>query len=310
MANPNTSPTDAETIKDHIRSQYGSVARSEISGAIEGARKIAEAFGYSGDELASIPQDAHMGLSCGNPTALAGIRPGEVVVDLGSGGGIDVFLAARKVGPTGRAIGIDMTPSMVERAQANAEKGGFANTTFLLGEIEELPLESNSVDCIISNCVLNLVPDKPRAFREIFRVLKPGGRLAASDIALKQDLPEDLQKDILAYVGCISGAILVTDYEGGLKEAGFGDVQIVDSGADLNAYGEMDQQSACCSPAMDLSNPLAIAESGCCSPSDQSGQTSDIHRTFGELTQQYNLNDYAASVKVYALKPPAHSSVD
>ena len=156
-----------------------------------------------------------MGLSCGNPTATAHFKAGEVVVDLGSGGGLDVFLAAKKVGPTGRAIGIDMTPAMIERARANAETGGYTNVDFYLSTIDKLPLPDATVDCVISNCVLNLAPDKPAVFREIFRVLKPGGRLAASDIALKAELPKAVASSLAAYVGCIAGAIRIEDYKKG-----------------------------------------------------------------------------------------------
>ena len=200
------------------------------------------------EELTSIPAEANMGLSCGNPTATAHIRPGEVVVDLGSGGGLDVFLASKMVGPEGRAIGIDMTPAMIERARANAKAGGYTNVEFYQSTIDQIPLPDASVDCVISNCVLNLAPDKPAVFREIARVLKPGGRLAVSDIALKHELPEDIANSIAAYVGCIAGAILIDDYRNGLLAAGFEHVEIVDSGKDLNAYAKVENQSGCCSP--------------------------------------------------------------
>ena len=171
-------------------------------------------------ELASIPADANMGLSCGNPTAYASLKPGEVVVDLGSGGGLDVFLAAAKVGPTGKAIGIDMTPEMIARARQNAAKGAdgspIANVEFHLATIDKMPLPDASADCVISNCVINLVPDKRAVFREIFRVLKPGGRVAISDLVLKKPLPPELAADLTAYVGCIAGAIGVDEYNSGL----------------------------------------------------------------------------------------------
>ncbi|HET9532507.1 MAG TPA: arsenite methyltransferase, partial [Blastocatellia bacterium] len=207
---------ESKEIEQIVRMRYGTIAASGLSTELEGVRSVAEAFGYSSEELSAIPAEANMGLSCGNPTATANLRPGETVVDLGCGGGLDVFLAAAKVGPEGRAIGIDMTPEMVELARRNAERGPdgkpFTNVEFHLATIDRLPLEDNSVDCVISNCVINLVPDKQAVFREIARVLKPGGRLAVSDIALKQPLPPEIGNDLLAYVGCVAGAIPVEDY--------------------------------------------------------------------------------------------------
>ena len=279
------------SVQDTVRTKYGSVAQSGLSTAHGGVRAVAEAFGYSTDELGSIPAEANMGLSCGNPTAFASLRPGETVVDLGCGGGLDVFLAAKKVGPAGKAIGIDMTPEMLDLARRNAEKSDCRNVEFHQATIDNLPLADNSVDCVISNCVINLAPDKPAVFREIARVLKPGGRLAVSDIALKAELPPELGNDLMAYVGCIAGAIRIEDYQAGLKNAGFDAVQIIDTGSDLNAYAQVENQAACCSPAMGDGLPLV----SCCS--------TDVHQRLGELLSKYNVNDYAASVKVYAVKP-------
>jgi SAM-dependent methyltransferase len=262
-------------------------------------RAVAEAFGYTQEELASIPAEANMGLSCGNPTAFASLRPGEVVVDLGCGGGLDVLLAATKVGPKGKAIGIDMTQEMIDLARRNASKPvngqGPANVEFHLATIDNMPLPSASVDCIISNCVINLAPDKGAVFREMHRVLKPGGRVAVSDIALKQPLPEEIAKDVMAYVGCIAGAVLIAAYQRALQAAGFDAVQVVDTGKDLNAYAKMENQAGCCSPQP------ASCFTGLRMLGDGSEATS-IHHSLADLLQRYNINDYAASVQVYAVK--------
>lgn len=286
-----------------VREKYGSTATSGLTNDNNGVRAVAEAFGYTTAELSAIPAAANMGLSCGNPTATANLRSGEVVVDLGSGGGLDVFLAAQKVGPTGKAIGIDMTPQMIELARKNAAQGvngkAITNTEFYEGRIDAMPLPAATADVIISNCVINLAPDKRAVFREMFRVLKPGGRVAVSDIALKQELPAELANDLMAYVGCIAGAIGIKEYRDGLAEAGFEHVVIVDSGSDLNAYNKVEGQSACCSPAVTSSTGLAVASGGCCG----TAATSAVHEGLTALLEKYNVNDYAASVKVYAIKP-------
>jgi SAM-dependent methyltransferase len=292
----------ADTVTAVVREKYGSTARSGLSSDNRAVRAVAEAFGYSADELASIPAEANMGLSCGNPTATANLRPGEVVVDLGSGGGLDVFLAAQKVGPTGRAIGIDMTPDMIELARRNAEKAGAANVEFRLGTIDRIPLPDASADVVISNCVINLAPDKRAVFREIARVLKPGGRLAVSDIALKKPLPPEVAHDLMAYVGCVAGAIEIDAYRRGLADAGFDDVAVIDSGADLNAYSKIEGQGGCCSPAMAAQQPstLPVASGGCCGGASDERQT--VHGGLSELLRRYDVNEFAASVKVYAVK--------
>jgi arsenite methyltransferase len=286
---------------DAVRRKYAAVAESSLSSDHAGVKAVAEAFGYTPEELTSIPSGANMGLSCGNPTATAHLRPGEVVVDLGSGGGLDVFLSSKQVGPTGRAIGIDMTPSMVERARANALTGGYTNVEFYLSNIDRLPLADASADCVISNCVLNLAPDKPAVFREIYRILRPGGRLAVSDIALKGELPEAIAQSLAAYVGCIAGAIRIETYRDELLQAGFQFVEIVDSGADLNAYAKVENQSGCCSPAMEAGDPLGVVQDACCIP-----RTATLHEDLTALLDQYDVNAVAASVKVYALKPSVH----
>lgn len=294
-----------EQLSESVKSKYGAAAESTLSNDHAGVQAVAEAFGYTAEEPTSIPADANMGLSCGNPTATAHLRPGEVVVDLGSGGGLDVFLAAKMVGPEGRAIGIDMTTAMIERARANAVSGGYTNVEFYQSTIDQIPLPDSSVDCVISNCVLNLAPDKPAVFREIARVLKPGGRFAVSDIALKHELPEAVARSMAAYVGCIAGAIKIEDYRAGLLAAGFEHVEIVDSGADLNAYAKVENQAGCCSPAMENSNPLEVIEAACCTP-PSSGPT--LHEDLTALLAQYDVNAAAANVKVYAVKPPEGSS--
>ena len=293
----------SEAITEAVKSKYGSVADSGLSTNQDGVRAVAQAFGYTPEELASIPAEANMALSCGNPTATANLRPGETVVDLGSGGGLDVFLAARKVGPTGRAIGIDMTPAMLELARRNAEKSGLTNVEFHEATIDRLPLPDASVDCVISNCVINLAPDKPVVFKEIARVLKPGGRLAVSDIALKRDLPPGLGDDLMAYVGCIAGAIPIEEYRRGLAEAGFAHVEVMDSGSDLNAYAQVENQAACCPPPATSSSTLVVVDAGCCSMGLAAVVDEALHARLADLLRRYDVNDYAASVKVFAVKP-------
>jgi arsenite methyltransferase len=285
----------ASSIENIVASKYGAVAQSGLSSDHDGVRAVAEAFGYSAGELTSIPAEANMGLSCGNPTAFANLRQGEVVVDLGCGGGLDVLLAAQKVGPSGKSIGIDMTPQMIDLARRNVARSGLTNVEIHQATIDKLPLEDDSADVVISNCVINLAADKPAVFREIARVLKPGGRVAISDIALKKPLPPQIARDVMAYVGCVSGALLIENYRRQLIEAGFADVVIVDSGADLNAYSKIDGQQGCCSPAM--------AESSCCGGSSCQPDEKSVHQGLASALSQCDVNAYAASVKVYALKP-------
>lgn len=291
----------SKPIEDAVRERYGAVAASSLSSEHAGVRSVAQAFGYTAEELASIPAEANMGLSCGNPTATANLRPGEVVVDLGSGGGLDVFLAAKKVGATGKAIGIDMTPEMLKRARANAKQQGLSNVEFYESTIDNLPLPDRSVDCVISNCVINLASDKQAVFNEVARILKSGGRVAVSDIALKKPLPPEVGSDLLAYIGCIAGAMPIDDYVAGLKAAGFSAVEVIDTKKDLNAYSQVEGQAACCAPAPSSSPPgLSVVESSCCSPTPS---RNNVHSGLAELLKKYNVNDFAASVQVYALKP-------
>lgn len=229
---------DAEAVREKVREGYGRIAREDgsccgaaaASPCCGGSRadNLPAAIGYSDEELAALPEGANMGLSCGNPTALASLKPGEVVLDLGSGGGFDVFIAGRKVGPTGRAIGVDMTPDMLAKARRNVavyrERTGLDNVEFRLGEIEYLPVPDASVDVVISNCVINLSPDKPQVWREIARVLKPGGRVAVSDLALLRPLPEVIREKVEALVGCVAGAVLVEETERMAREAGLANI--------------------------------------------------------------------------------------
>jgi SAM-dependent methyltransferase len=210
-------------------------------------------------------------------------------------------LAASKVGPSGKAIGIDMTDEMLELARRNAAKGnngqGFANVEFHKATIDKLPLPDGSVDCVISNCVINLAPHKPAVFREIARVLKPNGRLAVSDIALKKPLPAEIGHDLMAYVGCIAGAIAIDDYRRQLAEAGFTAVEVIDTGKDLNAYAKVENQTSCCSPT---SASLAVVDTSCCSTQPS---RDELHGRLADLLRRYDVNEYAASVRVFAVKP-------
>ncbi len=295
----------SDDLEQVVKSKYGAVAASDLSSGHAGVRAVAEAFGYSARELAMLPAEANMGLSCGNPTAFASLKPGEVVVDLGCGGGIDVLLAAVKVGPNGKAIGIDMTPQMLERARRSAEKGvggrPITNVEFHQATIDKLPLPDASADCVISNCVINLAPDKAAVFREIGRILKPGGRLAVSDIVLKQPLPPAIAGDLMAYVGCIAGAISADDYRRGLSAAGFSAVEVIDTGADLNAYKLVNDQPGCCSRSSDPAAERTGQEADCCSPSSAASEVR-IHQALSDTLSCFDVNAYAASVRVYAIK--------
>ncbi len=260
---PPSSPTpppapDAESLREAVRARYRAIATGETtltdgnkkdgsggsccgssmseeetpakaprqSGCCSTAGAQARTLGYSDEDIAAAPEGANMGLGCGNPVAIASLRPGQVVLDLGAGAGFDAFLAAREVGATGRVIGVDMTPEMVSKARANARAGGFPQVEFRLGEIEALPVADACVDVIISNCVINLCPDKRPVYREAFRVLKAGGRIVVSDVVAREELTEEARQDLALYSGCLSGATLLADLEKILADAGFVNVSI------------------------------------------------------------------------------------
>jgi arsenite methyltransferase len=226
-----------EEIKKVVRKSYAKIAKQDTSccapvdsccGSVDSTQDISKKIGYSEEDIKAVPEGANLGLGCGNPVALASLKEGETVLDLGAGAGFDCFLAADKVGKKGRVIGIDMTPEMVEKARENAEKGNYENVEFRLGEIENLPAADNSVDIIISNCVINLAPDKKNIFKEAYRVLKPGGRLMISDIVLQKELPDKIRSSIEAYVACVAGAVMKDEYIEAIKEAGFQEVRLID----------------------------------------------------------------------------------
>jgi arsenite methyltransferase len=226
---------EKKKIKKVVKGRYAQIAKQDqescCSSCSGRASSLLQAKGteYSREDLEHVPEEAIMGLGCGNPTAIADLKSGEVVLDLGSGAGVDVFLAANKVGPNGRVIGVDMTKEMVDKAKGIARDHGYHNVEFRLGEIEKLPVEDESVDAIISNCVINLSPDKPKVFREAYRALKPGGRLTVSDIVSERALPDEIKTDSNAWACCIGGALEQQEYLEKIKKAGFEDIEIVSS---------------------------------------------------------------------------------
>lgn len=276
-----------ENIKKAVRENYAKVASGSSSsccsapvasssccGQVDLAKEISSNIGYSQEDLDKVPEGSNLGLGCGNPIAMASLAKGEVVLDLGSGAGFDCFLAAEKVGPEGKVIGIDMTPEMLEKARENARKGNFSNVEFRLGEIENLPAADGTIDVIISNCVINLAPDKDRVFSEAYRVLKQGGRIMVSDIVLTKELPNVIKNNMSAYVGCISGAIIKDDYLNAIKKAGFTDVKIIDAVNFPLNYIVSDNT------AVIVKNNLGLSDN-----------------------QVKDLTDSILSIKVYALKP-------
>jgi SAM-dependent methyltransferase len=251
---------EKDGIRKYVRKRYAGIAKeggsccapSASCCAGSAAEAMSRKIGYSGEELKAVPQGANLGLGCGNPIALASLKEGEIVLDLGSGAGFDCFLAARAVGPKGRVIGVDMTPEMIEKARENARKGGYANVEFRLGEIEHLPAADNSVDAVISNCVINLSPAKDEVFAEAYRVLKPGGRVLISDIVLSRELPEPIAGSLAAYAGCISGAVMKDVYLRLIEAAGFRDVRIEEETSFSIGESETDSDAKSVADAFNL----------------------------------------------------------
>ncbi|KAM5429513.1 putative arsenite methyltransferase [Microsporum canis] len=278
-----------QRVYNDVQEHYGLAARTSDDNAY--SRKVAEAFGYSEAELANTPANANLGLSCGNPLALANLKEGECVVDLGSGAGFDVFLAAKVVGSAGKVIGVDMNKDMLERANKNKEDAKADNVSFVDSQITAINLPDLVADCIISNCVVNLVPesDKQLVFNEMFRLLKPGGRVAISDILAKKPLPSKIRESVALYVGCIAGASQVGDYEKYLRKAGFNEILIVDAKSDLNVYTtakEVGQNNGGCGTQ---------SKPGCCSGGIPSRELeSDV--------KDVDFNEWAGSFKIYAIK--------
>jgi len=263
---------DENAIRKYVRERYAGIARQGTSccgpeascGCGGESASNSRNNGYSSEEIGAVPPGADLGLGCGNPVALASLREGEVVLDLGSGAGFDCFLAASAVGPEGKVIGVDMTPDMIEKARGNAEKGGYGNVEFRLGEIENLPVADHSVDAVLSNCVINLSPDKEKVFSEAYRILKPGGRVMISDIVLTRDLPEAIAGSLAAYAGCVAGAIRKEEYLRLMEEAGFRDVRVVRE----SRHDTAEAEAAGCIMSVTTSGvkPSSARSSECCAP--------------------------------------------
>ncbi|KAF5315928.1 hypothetical protein D9611_005013 [Ephemerocybe angulata] len=293
MSGCNTKPSTASPDFDAVKAVNETYsARALTAGQdTERSTSIAQAFGYSPEELKAIPAEANMGLSCGNPTAVAKLKEGERVLDLGSGGGIDVFLVAAKVGPTGQAIGLDGSADMISLARKNAAKQGLQppHVAFVQASLEkDLPIESNSIDCIISNCVINLLPPSGKAnvFKEAYRVLKPGGRIVLDDIVAKKPLPDNVKSNLAGYVSCISGAVTEDEYRAFVGDAGFKDVLFVDRKGDLSVYWQGDTApNTCCSGPTDLS-------------------------VCPDFPENFDANEWAGSYQIYALKPLGNEPVE
>ncbi|KAH7407966.1 putative UbiE/COQ5 family methyltransferase [Cadophora sp. MPI-SDFR-AT-0126] len=297
------STSNPTTTTQAVHTHYSTLARAPTANPSH-TLKVAQSFGYTTEDLAAIPEGANLGVSCGNPFAIAGIKAGETVIDLGSGGGFDVFQAARKVGPSGLSIGIDANSDMLSLANSNASKSNTKNVKFILADITSIPLEVESADCIISNCVINLLEQdkKKLCFGECFRLLKEGGRLAVSDVLAKKAITGELRGDLGLYVGCVSGASLVGEYEGWLREVGFEDILIVDKKVDLNIYKERVRVSE------GATDEMKDSQSSCCGPVSSScgSKASDDEKTAEALAKRVadiDFNEWVSSFSIYAVKP-------
>ncbi|KAK9481869.1 S-adenosyl-L-methionine-dependent methyltransferase [Lipomyces starkeyi] len=294
---------DSSETYGNVQDHYAGIARrtgvEDHTG--DNQEKVATAFGYKREDLRSLPGSANLGIGCGNPLAIANVQKGETVIDLGCGGGIDVLLAANKVGPEGKAVGVDMTTDMLNLARRNAEKAGASNVSFIEAPITSIPLASSAADCIISNCVLNLVPqvDKPMVFREMFRLLKPGGRIAITDILARKPFPNEIRKNISLYVGCIAGASEVHDYERFLRDAGFEGVLILKTNRDLNVYREafLAEQPGKSGGSRSQAPACSCCSTGSCC----SAQTSES-QGWAQSMLNLDVNEWAGSFQVYAIK--------
>jgi len=299
--------TDRELVKA-VQDAYS--LKAQQGSDTEYSKRVAHAFGYTPEQLQSIPSESHMGLSCGNPVAAASLKPGERVLDLGSGGGIDVFLAADKVGPQGRAIGLDMSADMIARARKNASNKSLETPQVAFVQClltEPLPIRSGTIDCILSNCVINLLPlpGKASLLQETFKVLKPGGRIVLDDIVAKKHLPDDIRSDLAAHVGCIAGAIELDAYKGLIIDAGFQDVVFVDTGGDINIYNTDLQTDSGTFGGCAVGGGQA-KENTCCVPKAGGGCAQTIGT--GALAAKHDLNEWVASYQIYALKAAATDS--
>ncbi|KAI5812010.1 S-adenosyl-L-methionine-dependent methyltransferase [Pyronema omphalodes] len=299
--NPSTPDADPTTL---IKTHYTSHVRSQSASSDSHNRAVASAFGYTPNDLASIPSTANLGVSCGNPLARAGLREGETLIDFGCGAGLDCFLASPRVGKPGRVIGVDMTTSMLELAERNRKLGGYENVEFINANITSLPLPAGIADIITSNCTINLVPhaQKPIVFQETFRLLRPGGRLAVSDILAKRDFPEALRNDVGLYVGCVVGASEVREYEKWLREAGYEDIFIIDTEKDLNIYKEVGILDMADGNTDRDTRLLPETQTDCC------GVTKRIENTLqisGNRLADVDLNEYVGAYQIFAIKPDA-----